>query len=198
MAILQGIEAKIVVDGRPLPEYEDDEEDIQNAKTVVKYVEATTGSQFGLDLSASESFKFTSNGISFKIIIDGDFADHRLWPKEQKPYKSTIMGASRRLDQGWQERPFIFNDIKCGMFCLHEESVSKLISLVENSLVQRTRPSSGDIGTISIQFHRRTVSVKSASQARHLPDFGGFETKKEIAETKLKGKGISHSIGYVL
>lgn len=127
MAILKCIEVEVVVDGNPLLEYEDHDEENTKPNTLVKYIEVTTGSQFRLHFSASQSFKITSDAVSFKIFLDGHHVENFLWLKERllprnPACQATITGASWENDQGWQEKPFIFSNINYGMFWLHEES----------------------------------------------------------------------------
>jgi hypothetical protein len=65
-----GLQAEIVVDGEPLPEYDDDDDNDADSGTITKYVEALSDKEFAL--------KYTFNmetpigyGVEAKIDVDG-------------------------------------------------------------------------------------------------------------------------------
>lgn len=114
MAILKKLEIEVVVDGKPLTEYEDNDDEDRNSDTVVRYIESTTGSQFSLKACALESFKFTSEAVTFRVYLDGHNAATLMVEKDLIGFPSILEGVSQQTDQGWQVKPFIFSDIKYG------------------------------------------------------------------------------------
>lgn len=80
---LPGVEVEILVDGKPLNEYlDDDAEDYSDTHTC--YVEAMTGKIFQIRLKVEKGVKITRQLIAFDIIVDGKLAH---WPFM---YASTI------------------------------------------------------------------------------------------------------------
>jgi hypothetical protein len=87
MAILDklpGIEVSIHVNGAPLPEYDDDDDDDElyeaipglarewkDARTVCKYIEAATDTEFSIVISSDYAFGATSPGLTCPISMDG-------------------------------------------------------------------------------------------------------------------------------
>jgi hypothetical protein len=71
MAILphSGLTVQIVVDGQPLPEY-DDEDPGQDPTLVTKYIEAQAGSEFRISHSYDENFR-PKQDIRASCYIDG-------------------------------------------------------------------------------------------------------------------------------
>ncbi|KAK5162845.1 hypothetical protein LTR04_002944 [Oleoguttula sp. CCFEE 6159] len=74
MAILEdvpGIEVAITVNGNDLKEYEED--DIVNEpKTVTKYIEATSGVNFGIRYSVARRFPMKGDCITFSMYLDNE------------------------------------------------------------------------------------------------------------------------------
>jgi hypothetical protein len=130
MAIIdcvKGLEVCILVQGQPLPEYEDDEEVVvaedgsdaaryRASRTVTRYIESKEGEneiRIGLD----QNFNFDYPTLSAFIKIDGKKALHYVWPK------GNHFGASQWVTRGapvgkvssamWDlVKPFTFSKIE--------------------------------------------------------------------------------------
>ena len=71
MAIFKDIEAAVVVEGRDLAEYQDDEG--STTDTITKYVEVVSGASFSVRYKHSQQFlkNHKSCGVQYKVEIDG-------------------------------------------------------------------------------------------------------------------------------
>ena len=122
MAILKKIKVTIEVDGKPLEEYHDNEEK-DEARSITRYIEATSGATFAIKIRLKRSFKFLTSALGFDFKLDGEYVDnYGLKKSEFKPhhgghshvqYGAYVEGS--RLDT---LKPFIFEDIKIGLHCL--------------------------------------------------------------------------------
>jgi hypothetical protein len=77
---LPGLSVSIHVDGEPLPEYEDEAEEeipdgpvavFQAARTVCKYVEATSEKEFCIKMSLNAPYRMDCPSVKFRCFIDG-------------------------------------------------------------------------------------------------------------------------------
>jgi hypothetical protein len=76
---LPGIEMFICVNGVPLPEYEDDEDDdsgalrdgIEAHASIVKYIESTAEQEFSLEYTVAAPHEMTHPTLTFRYMIDG-------------------------------------------------------------------------------------------------------------------------------
>lgn len=72
MAILGLLEADIRVNGEPLPEYDNnDPDEIPQDGEIIKYVKVPTGASFSIRVSIPREYNMTSEGVRFKLWIDG-------------------------------------------------------------------------------------------------------------------------------
>ena len=116
MAILKDLEVSIAVGDHDLPEYE--EEGFQEAPdSMVKYVEATSGESFVINLRVLPKFRSTSQGLSFQVFLDGHYIQNVLVMFDDFPRRSVtgwkykIHGIMRRNGKDWTQRSFRFRDI---------------------------------------------------------------------------------------
>jgi hypothetical protein len=77
---LPGLEVAVCIDGKPLDEYEDDENEEaapdrvsawQAARTVTKYVPSESDKQFSILIKVKRNYFMDSPGLDFPIRIDG-------------------------------------------------------------------------------------------------------------------------------
>lgn len=54
-----------------------------------------------------------------------------------------------------------------------------------------------NVGTITVKVYRKTILGKSTQTLYKLSGITELEKKREIAESKLKGMGVSHNVEYV-
>ena len=118
MVVLNKIEVSIEVDGEPLEEYKDDEEEDQPG-SVTRYVEATTDAAFGIKVRLKRSFKFVTDAVWFDYELDGTSVDKCIVRREDfepdnNGYTLISRGAMSMKDGFCRLRHFIFNEIKIG------------------------------------------------------------------------------------
>lgn len=106
----------IVVDGRPLPEYlDEDDDDSVSPDSINKYVECVSGSHFGIrvDLTGMDTRGLRrGNSIITDYYLDGQLvADtvHR-FPLRNRSI-SVLSGESRREGGVWVMRKFLFANL---------------------------------------------------------------------------------------
>lgn len=124
MAILGKITVEVLVDGKALQEYEDDDMENENPKSVVKYIEATSGAAFAIQVSVSEPYKIDSDSLTFQIFLDGNHSQTPLMIKakhgrKDRSWKRTIAGVTRNGRNDAELKPFMFSDITRGIFMEH-------------------------------------------------------------------------------
>lgn len=68
-----GIEAVIIVDGQPLKEYQDDDEEEQVNETI-RYVEAAAGKTFSIQVKKPKNFPFKYDFLAYHFWVDGEFS----------------------------------------------------------------------------------------------------------------------------
>lgn len=146
MAILDvvpGFEVSVRVNGEPLKEYDDDEDvvaekpgaigEYQKARTICKYIEAMSNTEFTVHLTVGTSFNMDSPGLSTPIFIDGKCANEPGFFKQN--YTASIQGnrilvplvrivegvnstAPGKIDQQFL-KPFKFSHIDTSMYIFH-------------------------------------------------------------------------------
>ena len=122
MAILKGIEASVIVDGKALTEYDDEDtpdESSDHTGEVSKYIEAVSDAEFSIGFTVPKSYKFEANALSFKLNLDGVWVGTYLLRKAKlknlrKDWHETIAGSKAKNGEEWYLRPFKFDDIKIG------------------------------------------------------------------------------------
>ena len=127
MAILKGIEVSVVIDGKALTEYDDEEtadESPDHPSEVSKYIEAISDAEFSINIKAPKSYDFVRNALCFLLRLDGVQAAHFVCSKTEHErmrgdWHQTILGSKVNNGKGWYLKPFKFSDIKLGKTSLH-------------------------------------------------------------------------------
>lgn len=120
MAILGKITAEVLVDGKALQEYEDDDIKNHNPNLAVKYIEATSGANFHIRVSILSSFMITSDAISLEVFLDGNNVEnvmpynHQI-VKSDTPFCHLFQGSETKGDEGWSRQAFHFSEITRSM-----------------------------------------------------------------------------------
>ncbi|KAI4721052.1 hypothetical protein E4T48_02746 [Aureobasidium sp. EXF-10727] len=170
----------IVVDGRPLPEYlDEDDDDSISPDSTTKYVECVSGSRFGIriDLTGMESKHLKrGNTVAADYFLDSTWVDgtpHR-FPLGRRAV--TLHSTARYREAGiWKSRDFMFAEL----VTTEEGSSSKL------------RPELKDLGTITIElFYAHTNGGKQGGPSQDTPKIQVGQ--QEIHEKNLKGQAISY------
>ena len=127
MAILKGIEVSVVVDGKALTEYDDEDAANENSdhfSEVSKYIEAIPDAEFSIDITMSQSYDLMADDLSFRLRLDGVSVRHvpctkaELKGRRTNWYKS-IPGSKVEDGKECYLRPFKFDAIKIGKTSLH-------------------------------------------------------------------------------
>ena len=127
MAILKGIEASVIVDGKALAEYDDEDtldESPDQTSEVSKYIEAVSGAEFSISITVPRSYNFVGNAIALEPSIDGVCVHNRLCREAilknlREDWHMIIAGSRVKNGEKWYQRSFKFDDIKIGETCFH-------------------------------------------------------------------------------
>jgi hypothetical protein len=115
---LPGVEVSVSASGKELTEYEErkEEDEPLAVKTVLRYIESISGSEFMINLKISPPFRFDYPQIGFRVFVDGKYiagkgcSSHRLVAGH---WNSSVLGIDTLLPDGSTGiRKFIFNSIK--------------------------------------------------------------------------------------
>lgn len=123
MAILEelGLEVKIIVDGSPLREYEDKEQNPANdgfgdeIPKCRRYVEVTGETEFGVQLDATSNEKYfcPTKALKFAIDLDGkDEIQNRVLKSQH--LTSLVEGKEEHDGQEFTLRRFRFTNVSTG------------------------------------------------------------------------------------
>ena len=127
MAILKEIQASVIIDGKALTEYDDEDtldESPDHTSEVSKYIEAVSDAEFGIRITVPRSYNFTGNAIAFELRLDGVWVAGQLLRKAvlenmRKDWHKIIAGSEAKNGEGWYLRPFKFDVIKIGETSFH-------------------------------------------------------------------------------
>jgi hypothetical protein len=123
---LPGIEVTIVSDGKPLKEYDTENDKTkhdnktavlhQEAWTVTKYVECVSQSTFDIKLKVQEPYKLGCGTLSFEVKVDGNLIVSQLMFKRQyvkNHWSHTVQGPEFDYAHGtvYQTMKFVRLDI---------------------------------------------------------------------------------------
>ena len=130
MARLKGIEASVVIDGRALTEYDDEDtpdESSDHTSEVSKYIEAVSDAEFSISVTVPNSHKFAGDALSFRLSLDGIWVKTWLCRKAKirdlrEDWHANIAGSEVGNGKKWCLRPFKFNDIKTGKTSLQKST----------------------------------------------------------------------------
>ncbi len=122
MAILKGIEASVIIDGKALTEYDDEDtidESSDHTSEVSKYIEAVSDAEFSISITVPKTYKFGANALAFKLSIDGVSVTTELCREAKlnnlrKDWHQTIAGSRVKNGEEWYLRPFRFDNIQIG------------------------------------------------------------------------------------
>jgi len=105
-----GLKAEVVVDGKPLKEYNDP--DPFPPKTVSKYVQATSGVEFGIFYKFRAPFP-RNRTVSMKVTVDGRELDEPLIPPRDLFDKNghTSTGPISTNGEQFSVQRFCFSDL---------------------------------------------------------------------------------------
>ncbi|TIA68228.1 hypothetical protein D6C76_08261 [Aureobasidium pullulans] len=174
------VSVDIVVDGRALPEYldEDDHESLSSNSTI-KYVECVSGSKFGIrvDLNGMEPWDLDGgNAVLVYYYLDGNWVDSTVirFPLTRHHPQSLLRAARYREGGTWKQRDFIFADLKTS----------------ENVISKPSKRDLKHLGTITAKLYHVQI-LETGKEVYH-------DTEKlnigheNVPEKHLKGQAMSH------
>ncbi|KAK6007689.1 hypothetical protein QM012_004503 [Aureobasidium pullulans] len=171
----------IVVDGRPLPEYlDEDDDDAVSPDSITKYVECVSGSSFGIrvDLTGMRPGQLEGgNAVEVLYYLDGQYATgtvHR-FPLSRSDAMSTRHAARYRDGGIWQERQFMFADLVTS----------------EDGVFNKPRPELKDLGTITVKLYHVQASKEQIHSRARNSHSDMMTAHENIHEKHLKGQAIS-------
>ncbi|KAI4681913.1 uncharacterized protein J4E84_007510 [Alternaria hordeiaustralica] len=106
----------IVVNGAPLPEYDDDSDTPASPTTVTKYVEATSGANFAIQVSVTEDFPFPKGDMLAAISLDGQVIERGISPESRFFHTRLYHGRSSQIGGHPKIQKFCFAELEIGRF----------------------------------------------------------------------------------
>ena len=107
MAILKDLEVSIVVNDKPLTEYENDEEQLPNTSTI--YIAAVSGA-FQVEISCKKTLaQYGGTSLRFALELDGEEIDSVIMCKESK--KVHMKGVQKCANGQCTMERYSFSDI---------------------------------------------------------------------------------------
>jgi hypothetical protein len=107
---------EIVVDGKPLPEYlDEDDDEAMSSNTITKYVECKSGSHFAIRTDiADPEHRYLRGGNAIEVVyyLDDKYADSNVM-RDPWVYSGVKLHSTARYVEGatWKEREFTFADL---------------------------------------------------------------------------------------
>lgn len=124
MAIFKQIEVQVLVNGKPVVEYDDPANDVDRAigrdedALIEKYIESKAGSRFAVQCTLGAGYQFpadkTFDLLGYGISIDGEFTRHEIFNESYINQPRTIAGITGKRDGQWQHQNFEFAKLQ---FC---------------------------------------------------------------------------------
>ncbi|KAF7938573.1 uncharacterized protein EAE98_000911 [Botrytis deweyae] len=198
---LPGIEVAVCVDGEPLKEYENTEDELilnepeglgkkfevakhQRSVTVKKFVESTAGKFFTIKCTIKSPYRYTGacTHISFFSSIDGEnLSCAPLFNKET--YEKNSSGLTREVEGNLYKEE--------GKLLLQRLKFTEMhLTQWDNSIEAAIRPDGSGryVGEIEVRVFREMSPSKTS-----LVSTAPLVSKTEIPENLLKGQAKSHS-----
>lgn len=116
-----GISANLQVNGRDLPEYDANDEDLERPPmaTVTKYVEIESGANFAVKVHRTTEFKHPNYSIECDVYLDGNLAYEIVLKPTQQAHDEIIEGITSFEHGQYVLRRFAFADLHTGELMLH-------------------------------------------------------------------------------
>ncbi|KAF2013667.1 hypothetical protein BU24DRAFT_452510 [Aaosphaeria arxii CBS 175.79] len=167
---------EILVDGQPLEEFKDDDEE-DKPNEAMRYVMATSGKEFAVRFTAARPYpKYT---ILVNIYLDGKWVRGRYVDKDDKG-KVEIKGTIQTLGDRWLSQNFRFAELEIN------ESIS-------NVAPESLRETIKSLGEIKVSVHYVQNLVPKNTQKR---DKSNIQDIGPLSEKSLKGKALSHRVEF--
>jgi len=197
MAILRdqpGLKVEILVDGSPLQEYDDDDEEIVPT-VVTKYIEAKSGVNFTIRYTILPQFHI-KHALVVQSYLDGNSMENHVCSEDvlRKCTSSTMTGVREAIAGKYYERKFCFSQLNTGQLHSLMNYVQNLSAATDDSdprgAVASLKKNVESLGEISLRF--RWVKINGLPVEATSRDYSDFRTIDTISEKALKGRAISH------
>lgn len=123
--ILPGVEVAVTVNGLPLKEYTDHDQE-EPTNTVTRYIEAVSGTEFAINFKAAQSTVFKGDCLTAKVFMDG----HKVSSTLLKQSRCCKRGASGRIDytriSADKCRKFKFSSLETSEFIRHPGPTARM------------------------------------------------------------------------
>ncbi|KAF2872366.1 hypothetical protein BDV95DRAFT_661569 [Massariosphaeria phaeospora] len=203
MAILPdcpGLEVKIVVDGEPLKEYEDD--GTPAPKSVTKYIEAVSDAKFEINYAFNKDYPHAYD-VRVVVKLDGQQVDDSLDPYSTlfRDGGHTVSGATSCLDGKWFMADFRFSQLTIDPPTTFIQPLRRTYFFADTDsgrhIDKRLSKKLSTAGEISIAFqHIKNIRASRSSgkdiRIRNTSQIGN------VPEKAVQVSGLSHYARYVL
>ncbi|KAF2766413.1 hypothetical protein EJ03DRAFT_377022 [Teratosphaeria nubilosa] len=175
---MPGVEVTVVVDGAPLKEHVDAELEEED-RTVTRYIEATSGKKFEIQIAGRTGVRFFDDCIVIDVFVDGQLADNPLVRKREYKLhglRETVKGAA------------------ISARAMKEFSFSSLETVSDGHTLNGELSKFKELGVIKVTFTHKNVVARS----KETLGFGADkqDDKAMVSEKALKGQSISHTVSY--
>ena len=121
MVQLLGLAVSVLVDGKELVEYPDEEADDLRLNATNHYIESQVGKEFAFKLTWDASIFDGCVGIACKIFVDGVQVEQPvMFPQDRGTRMCT--GPKHYSNGIWTEQPLVFADIQISQSLHHANS----------------------------------------------------------------------------
>jgi hypothetical protein len=188
-----GLSVQVVVNKRPLQEYDDDE---AGQGIASKYVEAVSGKEFALKFAFTRPFP-TNHGVEIRVCVDGEgsrvltYTTEELY-KAEGHYKR---GVGFHKDGQWYRQNYCFTALNIGTNPHASKASSADCCVVEEverpTKVADLRKNLDAKGSIKLEF-RFITKMRESDRAPMRKQVDMLSSMGAIPEKALKGDARSH------
>jgi hypothetical protein len=193
-----GLTAEIVVDHRPLKEYEDDEAE---PGAISRYVEAASGKEFSMRFTFTRPFP-TEHGVEICVSVDGEQSRVLSYSPEElyRPEGHYKRGVGFQKDGQWYRQNYRFTALNIGkMMNINMIQPADALEVEEadgSSDVADLRNDLQSKGSIKMEF-RFITNMRDSNRPHTNTNIAILPVMGNIPEKALKGDARSHQATYV-
>ncbi|KFX99241.1 hypothetical protein V490_01888 [Pseudogymnoascus sp. VKM F-3557] len=179
-----GLDVSIWMNGQPVKEYEDAGEEIDGplaSKSVVKYIEAISDTEFAVNFSVLPVFKEhrqTKDDLLFKAQVDGKWYSGRFMEfgqSDSRPWNRLVEGVSGVDVAGRGTlRPFKFDAIN-------------IVEATDSTKTEIDMKAAAKLGEVIVDVFRVRIGANAESKYSAQKD-----TAATVSEKAIKGRALSH------
>ena len=177
MAITTGIptiKVAIHADGAPLQEHEDEDEVAANDSEVTRYIEATTGQTFSININVGAGTEFVGDSFAFHVCVDGHMVDNTITRRTGETHTGSQVTSQGRYLAAGRVQKYRFADL--------DKSGDKTPTREEIDVFKQ-------LGEIRVVTHHQ-IRRDAGAHVEAAPP----QASSAVSERALKGQTVSHSI----